>query len=212
MSLEDSNVYTNDSINFIINDFIKLLELLPSLSYESKLNKNLKNTLRKFDKELLILELNNCLKFYYSTSSNLLQYKFRIKSLQSILLKYDKYYPSTEVKACFNDILGFRVLVDSLDEVFDYLNQLDNIRIVDLRNGKKNDDGYRAIHLYYQKSNYHYPIEVQIWNKKDYEFHNWMHKYSYKYLNNSEGVRLRKLFDRGLINTEQDFINMLNLL
>ena len=171
MSLEDSNVYTNDSINFIINDFIKLLELLPSLSYESKLNKNLKNTLRKFDKELLILELNNCLKFYYSISSNLLQYKFRIKSLQSILL-----------------------------------------RIVDLRNGKKNDDGYRAIHLYYQKSNYHYPIEVQIWNKKDYEFHNWMHKYSYKYLNNSEGVRLRKLFDRGLINTEQDFINMLNLL
>lgn len=39
----------------------------------------------------------------------------------------------------------------------------DYFRVVDLRRGKKIDDGYRAIHLYYQQDNLAYPIEVQLW-------------------------------------------------
>ena len=36
----------------------------------------------------------------------------------------------------------------------------DYFRVVDLRKGKKIDDGYRAIHLYYQRNNLAYPIEI----------------------------------------------------
>lgn len=38
----------------------------------------------------------------------------------------------------------------------------DYFRVVDLRNGKQVDDGYRAIHLYYQRDSLAYPIEVQL--------------------------------------------------
>lgn len=39
---------------------------------------------------------------------------------------------------------------------------------MDLRNGKMIDDGYRAIHLYYQRDNLAYPIEIQLWCEDDY--------------------------------------------
>lgn len=102
----------------------------------------------------------------------------------------------------------------SLNELMNYLEnqKFENIRIVDLRNGKRDDDGYSAIHLYYQKPNYHYPIEVQFWNECDYSFHNWLYKYSYKYLNGSEGILLRNLFNDGLINNEEEFLCSLKLI
>ena len=31
--------------------------------------------------------------------------------------------------------------------------------------GKSNDDGYRGVHVYYQKDNKHYPIEIQFINE-----------------------------------------------
>lgn len=214
MSLNNCNVFGSDD-QTDMDKINALLNLLPMLSYETKLGKNLRNTLRKFDKDELFLELKDCANFYrYNVlnHSHLLPIDYRIKSLHSIMIKYDKYYPSTEVKSCFNDLLGFRILVQSLDLVFDRLLNITNtnLRVVDLRRGKSNDDGYRAIHLYYQKSNYHYPIEIQLWNKSDYHFHNWLHKYSYKYLTNDTGVRIRDLFDRGFIPNEISFLENLN--
>lgn len=47
---------------------------------------------------------------------------------------------------------------------------------MDLRNGKEEDDGYRPIHLYYQKDNLAYPIEIQLWCGKDYSFNIWSHQ------------------------------------
>ena len=70
---------------------------------------------------------------------------------------------------------------------------LDLFKIADMRSGKKNDDGYRGIHLYYQKTNRHYPIEIQINSKCDRELNDWLHIYLYKHTkNNSLGVILRK--------------------
>lgn len=219
MSLKDSNLFSNPSsqvtsTTFDFEDFHGLLKVLDTVSYESELGKNLKSTLRKFDKAELIRDIENCMMYYYSLDLSKINHKFRVKSLNSILLKYDRYYPSKEVKSCFNDILGFRVLVTSLDFVIKYFALLENprLRIVDMRIGKSKDDGYRAVHLYYQKSNYHYPIEVQFWDEKDYEFHNWLHKYSYKYTDGSKGVLLRNLFENGLIINESDFIHSLNLI
>ncbi len=87
-------------------------ELLDKLSFESKLGKSLKNTLRKFEKDDLFNEIIDLKEFYEST--DLLKganFAYRVKSIQSCVLKYDKYYPYIEVNKCFNDILGIRIIM-----------------------------------------------------------------------------------------------------
>ncbi|MBU5591299.1 hypothetical protein KQI89_05955 [Clostridium sp. MSJ-4] len=181
------------------------MRTLDAISYETKLGKNLKNTLRKVDKEVLIEELNDYRLFLKKRRRLLDDYTYRIKSLQSIKLKYDRYYPSKEIGSCFNDILGIRVIVETYNIVLSN----DNIKHVDMTNGKKNDDGYRGYHIYYKKSNYHYPIEIQFFTKRDYIFNMWLHKYIYKYKDNTIGVKLKELYDNGIISNEEDFKEVL---
>ncbi|EJT5932509.1 hypothetical protein ACSW8Z_03575 [Clostridium perfringens] len=182
-------------------DINKLVRSLDSVSYETKLGKNLKNTLRKFDRNELMEELKDYRLFLKKRKDILSDYTYRIKSIQSINLKYDRYYPSKEINACFNDILGIRMIVDN----YDINIKNDKIRHVDMSKGKKNDDGYRGYHIYYKKSNYHYPIEVQFFTERDYIFNMWLHKYIYKYKDNSIGIKLRELYDKNIIMTEEDF-------
>lgn len=179
----------------------KLIRTLDAISYETKLGKNLKNTLRKVDKEVLIEELNDYRLFLKKRRRLLGDYTYRIKSLQSIKLKYNRYYPSKEISSCFNDILGIRVIVENYNIVLSN----DNIKHVDMTDGKKNDDGYRGYHIYYKKSNYHYPIEVQFFTERDYIFNMWLHKYVYKYKDNIIGIKLKALYDKGIIMNEEDF-------
>ena len=182
-------------------DINKLVRSLDSVSYETKLGKNLKNTLRKFDRNKLMEELKDYRLFLKKRKDILVDYTYRIKSIQSINLKYDRYYPSKEINACFNDILGIRMIVEN----YDINIKNDKIRHVDMSKGKKNDDGYRGYHIYYKKSNYHYPIEVQFFTERDYIFNMWLHKYVYKYKDNSIGIKLRELYDKNIIMTEEDF-------
>jgi hypothetical protein len=179
----------------------KLIRTLDAISYETKLGKNLKNTLRKVDEEVLMEELKEY-RLYLKKRRRLLNgFTYRIKSIQSIKLKYDRYYPSKEIDSCFNDILGIRAIVENynIDLISDY------IKHVDMTNGKKNDDGYRGYHIYYKKSNYHYPIEVQFFTEKDYVFNMWLHKYVYKYEDNKIGIKLKELYDKTIIKNEEDF-------
>ncbi len=182
-------------------DTKKLIRTLDAISYETKLGKNLKNTLRKVGENLLMDELNDYRLFLKKRRRLLDEYTYRIKSLQSINLKYNRYYPTKEIGTCFNDILGIRIIVLDYDiELSD-----ENIRHVDMSNGKKNDDGYRGYHIYYKKSNFHYPIEVQFFTERDYIFNMWLHKYVYKYKDNMIGVKLKDLYDKGIIQNEDDF-------
>lgn len=74
-----------------------------------------------------------------------------------------------------------------------------------MRKGKKIDDGYRAVHLYYQKDGYHYPIEIQLWCGDDIDFNIWSHTSAYKYVTAELGSELRGLYDREKINTQEEF-------
>ena len=106
-------------------------------------------------------------------------------------------------KQCFNDVLGFRLRFDEYSNDFP-----DYFRVVDLRNGKQVDDGYRAIHLYYQRDSLAYPIEVQLWCGKDYHFNLWSHQYVYKYKSPEIGKNLyQDTMDTGSI--IHDFHEML---
>lgn len=177
---------------------------LEDTGYQSSLGKSLKNTLRKFDREELFEELRDMIKYYTCIAGDI-PYENRIKSIQSCELKYNKYYPSTEVEKVFNDILGLRITIESYD-LLDLMEFPVGSKIADMRNGKVHDDGYRGVHVYLQKDHFRYPIEIQFVTTRDKIFNGWLHNNTYKYLENAEiGKHLRKLFDDSVIINEQDF-------
>lgn len=178
--------------------------MLDNISYQTQLGKSLKNTLRRFDKEELFDELESIIEHFTELESEI-KANHRIKALQSCLLKYEKYYPNTQAEKAFNDILGLRFIIDDY-EIVDNLQLPEFVRVADMRNGKANDDGYRGVHLYYQKDHMHYPIEIQFMTTKDRIFNEWLHIYLYKYVkDNTIGASLRTLYETGVINSEDDF-------
>ena len=112
--------------------------ILEQLSYESNLNLNIKKNLHYFEKSALIKEIFD-MADWYDEQSILVEVAldYRIKSMESILSKYDRYYPDAQTRKVFNDILGFRAFCDSYDSVL-CLNR-EKFRIADMSNGKAND-------------------------------------------------------------------------
>lgn len=79
-----------------------------------------------------------------------------------------------------------------------------------MRNGKANDDGYRGVHLYYQRSGKHYPIEIQFNTLYDRQLNNWLHDYLYKKDYPVEiGKELRKKYECGIIRDDHEFKEVL---
>lgn len=77
--------------------------------------------------------------------------------------------------------------------------------------GKANDDGYRGVHLYFQLSGTHYPIEIQYNTYFDRQLNNWLHKYLYKKAYPKEiGFLLRQEYENGKITSESAFREVLN--
>lgn len=153
--------------------------ILDALSFESHLGITLKKNLRYFDKDLLIAELiamTEWLDEQEILSDIALDY--RVKSLDSILLKYERYYLDYQTRKVFNDILGFRAFCDSYDQIL--ADETSRFRVADMTKGKAADDGYRGVHVYYQKSGRHYPIEIQFNTLFDRQLNNWLHAYLYK--------------------------------
>lgn len=181
-------------------------EILDVLSYHSMLKRSLKQiSLRETPLEEIINDVSRYRANYIDTlvQENLIGSRF--KSDDSILRKYNKTLrEGGGFKQCFNDILGFRLKFENYPTEFP-----EYFRVVDLRNGKMIDDGYRAIHLYYQRDSHSYPIEIQLWCGKDYHFNIWSHRYVYKYRNPEIGKHLYLEYQAGNITCEQEFIECL---
>lgn len=182
------------------------IELLQKLSYKSELGISLKKNLHYFDKDSLIAELIKINEWYDEFEElHELALDYRIKSIQSAVLKYNRYYPDHQARKVFDDLLGFRSLCDNYEDVL-ALTNIEGLRVADMSTGKANDDGYRGIHVYFQMSGSHYPIEIQYNTYYDRQFNNWLHKYIYKKAyDSSVGQQLRKLYENAKIQTEQDF-------
>ena len=205
-------MYTNRG-KALYNELLKAgltYEILRSLSYHTQLGKSLANSLRHFDKELLFDDINKVINFYNNSEiMDELAIDYRIKSEDSCLRKYDKFYPDMRVEKTFNDVLGFRMLCDNYDGILNHDN-IDKIRIVDMSQGKANDDGYRGVHLYFQLDHSHYPIEIQMNTYYDRQINNWLHKYLYKKnYPDDVGLKLRKLYENGKILNENMFREVL---
>ena len=159
-----------------------------------------------FDKKILMNEIYNVNAWYDSCDFlHNIAADYRIKSIQSAMLKYDRYFPDHQARKVFDDLLGFRTLCDDYELLLS-IGKTDGIRIVDMSKGKANDDGYRGVHIYFQESNYHYPIEIQYNTFYDRQLNNWLHKYTYKKnYDNNTGFTLRKEYENGKIITESEF-------
>lgn len=181
-------------------------ETLDLLSYRSGLGQSLKQiSLRKTPLDAILDDIARYRSNYIDilVQDNLIGSRF--KSEDSILRKYQKTLRTNGgFKQCFNDVLGFRLRFEQYPETFPSY-----FRVVNLRGGKAIDDGYHAIHLYYQRDSLSYPIEVQLWCGDDYSFNLWSHKYIYKYKSPEVGQRLYLEFSQGIIQSEQDFLTRL---
>ena len=119
--------------------------ILEKLSYKSELGINLKKNLHYFNRETLLEEIIKVNEWYdeFAELHNL-ALDYRIKSVQSAMLKYDRYYPDHQARKVFDDLLGFRSLCDNYDDVL-VLKNIPELRVADMSLGKANDDGYRGI-------------------------------------------------------------------
>lgn len=178
-------------------------DVLDMLSYRPTLGQSLKQI--SLSATPISVILNDIAKYRAGYVDTLMQENLigsRFKSEDSIMRKYEKTIANHGgFKQCFNDVLGFRLRFDEYPNSYP-----DYFRVVDLRNGKRVDDGYRAIHLYYQRDNLAYPIEVQLWYGKDYYFNLWSHQYVYKYKSPEIGQKLYQEYNAGMIKTEQAFL------
>ena len=185
-------------------------EILDALTFESHLGIPLKKNLHYFDKDLLIaelIEMTDWLDEQEILSDIALDY--RVKSLDSILLKYERYYPDHQVRKVFNDILGFRAFRDNYDQLLEEASS--QFRIADMTHGKAMDDGFRGVHVYYQRSGRHYPIEIQFNTLFDRQLNNWLHDYLYKKNYPIETGRImREKYEIGVIRNEHDFKEVLS--
>lgn len=186
------------------------IEILESLSYESKLGMSFKRTLSHFNKEEALKEIELINNWYFSLEIiDDLPLDSRIKSVSSAKMKFERYYPNATYNRVFNDILGFRVICKSYDEVLE-LEKEDKIRVVDMSRGKSNDDGYRGIHVYYQRDNHHYPIEIQFNTYYDRQLNDWLHDKFYKRgYDSSCGQLLRKYYENGKIKSAEELEEVL---
>lgn len=187
---------------------VKELEML---SYKSDLGRSLVHGLNKFDKGMLFQEIRKVIAFYQKTDIlDSVDMDYRIKSEDSCMRKYEKFYPEMRLEKVFNDLLGFRMLVNNYD-IFQHIDKTDGFRIVDMSGGKANDDGYRGVHIYYQPTHFHYPIEIQTNTYYDRQMNNWLHKYVYKRgYSDKLGKTMRKEYETGKIMNEKKFLEVMN--
>lgn len=181
--------------------------ILSELSYQSTLGKSLKQiSLRNTSIEAIIQDIGKYRANYIDTllQENLIGSRF--KSDDSIYRKYEKTLRSGGgFKQCFNDILGFRLHFNKYP-----LEYPEYFRVVNLRAGKQLDDGYRAIHLYFQRDSFSYPIEIQLWCENDYQFNVWSHRHIYKYDNAEVGRKMYEWYIANEIREENSFLNRLS--
>ena len=127
--------------------------------------------------------------YFYNEQQSIIESfstSYRIKSMQSVRVKYNRYDPTIAVDRVYNDLLGFRITCDNYDTL-DLSSKLIR-RISDMRDGKKTDDGYRVVHVYVQPTHEYYPIEIQFNTYSDRLFADWTHIYTSRNPQMSENI------------------------
>lgn len=185
------------------------IEQLAAYSYKSGLGLSLVRTIHRFDKDALLQDLFNYTSYLEDIDiASQVALDYRIKCYESIVNKYNRYYPNAQACKVFNDILGFRAFCGDYTDIIN--SKSDILHIVDMSHGKAKDDGYRGVHVYFQLDNFHYPIEIQFNTLFDRQLNDWLHDYVYKRdYPLSVGQLLRDKYEHEVIKTETEFKEVL---
>lgn len=184
-----------EKIERLINEINKLhLDFSVDYFETGKIEKvNLKHTLNKVPVEHILayrLNLHESINDYlYRANLDDVSYFYRVKTSESILAKIERFQERSEgypVNSILNDIFGARIIVDS-DSILQVMENLDSWKEkYGLKNWYLRDkEEYIGIHVYFKNaSNYYYPWELQIWDRKDAE----------------KNIQSHKKYKRGFIN------------
>lgn len=139
---------------------------------------NLKHTLAKVPTEHILnyrLHLHESINDYlFRADLYDVSYFYRVKASESIIAKIKRFQDRSEgypVNSIMNDIFGARIIVDTSD-IQQIMENLDRWKEeYGLKNWYLRDkEEYLGIHVYFKNSsNFYYPWELQIWDKKDAE-------------------------------------------
>lgn len=139
---------------------------------------NLKHTLAKVPVEHILayrLNLHESINDYlFRANLYDIPYFYRVKASESILAKIERFSHRSEgypVNSIMNDIFGARIIVDT-EDIAQIMEKLDDWKEqYGLKNWYLRDkEEYIGIHIYFKNSsNFFYPWELQVWDKKDAE-------------------------------------------
>ncbi|WGE58265.1 GTP pyrophosphokinase [Actinobacillus equuli] len=139
---------------------------------------NLKHSLAKVPIEHILsyrLNLHESINDYlFRADLYDIPYFYRVKASESILDKIKRFESRSEgypVNSIMNDIFGARIIVSS-EEITEIMERLDDWKDkYGLKNWYLRDkEEYVGIHIYFKNaSNFYYPWELQVWDKKDAE-------------------------------------------
>lgn len=182
-------------IIFIVKEYNKLFEEWKNdiqydlINQKKKLVKDINkddyilNTI--LDYRTYINENNIKLKIGISQLNLKSEINTRVKSQNSIEYKINNYmtvkheYGKVPLNKCLNDLYGIRIIFDDKIEfknIKKFINDKysNKLKCYDASKGQ-----YKAIHIYFSKSNYSFQWELQIWNRED-EINNLISHQQYK--------------------------------
>ena len=142
--------------------------------------------------------LNELDGYINSEELNKTNISYRIKSEESLSLKWDKNIVSKRpLKKVCNDIIGIRIITDLKSKELQMMDfnkfSAYNVRVVNFhKEPKSEDDGYRGIHIYLGKNSKCFPVEIQIWNQEDAILNFYTHEVIYKGLGSKDGKKYSK--------------------
>lgn len=117
-------------------------------------------------------------------------FTYRFKANKEIAKKFANLDMTKQLYNIFNDVLGFRFIIRTdpeglLQAAQKFIDKCpsDNIncKLADQSDGKKNNDGYKGIHVYLRmKHNLSFPIEIQFWTREHALLNDYLHDDIYK--------------------------------
>lgn len=196
----------DEMFNMLCKSVIPTLDMLEEWSFVTSIGKST-NKLKVDESIITTVEADaHAYKTTMESTDSIKPFSYRVKTPDSIRRKVTR-HSDLRFQSIFNDILGIRVRVKDYN-----LDIPEYYRVVDLRNGKSEDDGYRAIHLYYKRDNFSYPIEVQLWSDEDYLFNLWMHLYGYKVIPSNILLKAKSLYNEGKLKSFKSYCEEVNSL
>jgi ppGpp synthetase/RelA/SpoT-type nucleotidyltranferase len=118
-----------------------------------------------------------------------IDFTYRFKDEVSIIKKFSNQTITKQTYKIANDILGMRFVLKATQDELQQLalqfkakcpTNTDICTISDLSEGKSNDDGYKAIHIYIRPNNKVFPIEIQLWTRTNALLNEYLHDNIYK--------------------------------